>query len=109
LQPAGLPPFCRPAPDGLSVLVRVTPNAADDRITGPVTRDDGTVMLAVRVRAVPEDGKANKAVIRLLATTLGLRKADIAVASGHTARNKTLAVSGDPAALAAAFAGMLRK
>ena len=43
---------------------------------------DGAVSLAVKVRAQPDQGKANKAVIQLLASTLGLPKSRLSVAAG---------------------------
>ena len=60
-------------------------------------------MLRIRVRAVPDKGKANAAVIGLLAKALGLPKSAIALVAGDTARLKTLRLTGDPAALAAAI------
>ena len=42
----------------------------------------------------PEDGKANAAVVQLLARTLALRPKDVEVVSGHTSRDKTVALAG---------------
>jgi uncharacterized protein YggU (UPF0235/DUF167 family) len=56
-------------------------------------------VLRVRVNAVPDKGKANAAVVALLARALGVPKSAISVASGETARLKTLDVVGDGAAL----------
>jgi hypothetical protein len=50
--------------------------------------------LKVRVAAPPEDGKANKAVEALLASTLGLKPANVSVAQGHTRPEKSVRVSG---------------
>jgi uncharacterized protein len=44
---------------------------------------------------VPDKGKANAAVIALLAKTLGLPKSSIAVTAGHTARLKTIRIDAD--------------
>jgi uncharacterized protein YggU (UPF0235/DUF167 family) len=90
-------------PGGLILHVRVTPNAGADRIDGPESRDDGTIVLRLRVRAVPDKGKANAAVMALLAKALGLPKSAVTLVAGDTARLKTLRLSGDPAALAAAL------
>ena len=46
------------------------------------------------VAAPPEDGKANVAVIRLLADTVGVPARDVAILSGHTSRNKTVELTG---------------
>ncbi len=48
--------------------------------------------LKVTVQAAPEQGKANRAAIVLLARSLGLRKSQIEVLSGITSREKTLLV-----------------
>ena len=81
--------------------LRVTPNAGADRLEGVETRDDGTCVLRLRVAAVPDKGRANAAVIALLARALGVPKSAIAVTAGETARLKTVAIAGDGAALAA--------
>ena len=91
-------------PDGIRLHLRVTPNAGVDRIEGTEIRDDGTTVLRVRVKAVPDKGKANAAVIALLAKHLGVPKSAITLVSGDTARFKTLHVSGDPDSLAATLA-----
>lgn len=64
-------------------------------------RDDGSAVLRVRVSAVPDKGRANAAVVALVAKALGVAKSSVSVTSGETARLKTLAVVGDGAALAA--------
>lgn len=56
-------------------------------------------MLRLRVTAVPDKGKANAAVIALLAKALGVPKSAMSVTAGETARLKTLAVAGDGSAL----------
>ena len=85
----------------MTLHLRVTPNAGADRIDGTELRDDGSAVLRVRVTAVPDKGKANAAVIALLAKALGVPKSAVTLVSGDTARLKTIAIEGDPAALAA--------
>lgn len=80
----------------IELFVRVTPNASRDEITGFIQNSDGENRLALKVRAVPEKDKANKAAIRLLAKQLQIPKSSIAVTSGSTARQKTLRIAGDP-------------
>ena len=48
----------------------------------------------VRVTAAPADGKANAAVVRLLAETLSLPVRDVEIVSGHASRDKTVALNG---------------
>ena len=66
------------------LAVRVTPNAKRDM----VTIEEGQVK--IRVTVVPEDGKANKAVIALLAKTLGVSKSSLSIIRGETARDKLI-------------------
>ena len=89
---------------GLTLHLRVTPNAGVDRIEGLETRDDGHTVLRVRVKAVPDKGKANAAVVALLAKALGTAKSRISVVGGDAARQKTVFVAGDPDTLVAAVA-----
>lgn len=92
---------------GLRLHLRVTPNAGVDRIEGRELRDDGSAVLRVRVAAVPDRGKANAAVVALLAKALGVAKSQVSLVGGETSRFKTIDVAGDPASLAerlAAFA-----
>lgn len=48
----------------------------------------------VRVTAPPEDGRANEAVLRLLAETLSVPRAALTLVSGHGARDKIVALDG---------------
>jgi uncharacterized protein len=48
----------------------------------------------VRVAAAPEDGKANAAVIRLLADALDIPVRDVEIVSGHASRDKTITLTG---------------
>ncbi len=86
-------------PGGVTLHLRVTPNAGIDRIEGAETRDDGTSVLRLRVRAVPDKGRANAAALALLAAGLGVPKSALAITAGETARLKTVAIAGDTAAL----------
>lgn len=77
------------------IKLRVTPNAGRDRIEGFETLADGTEVLRIRVAAVPDKGKANAAVIALLAKSLGLPKSALTLVAGETARLKTVEVEND--------------
>lgn len=85
--------------DGLRVSVKVTPKAARTKVTGVARDAEGRVMLGVAVSAPPADGKANAALIALLAKEWRVAKGAITVASGVTARRKILHIAGDPARL----------
>lgn len=92
---------------GVTLAVRLTPRAAKDAIQGLAALPGGRTALAVRVAAAPVDGAANAALVALLAKRLGVRKADIAIAAGDTARLKRLAVRGDGAQIASRLDAML--
>ncbi len=94
----------RKSDKGLILALRVTPNAGRDAIEGVELRDDGSAVLRVRVKAVPDKGKANAAVIALLAHALHVPKSGIAIIAGDTARLKTAEITGSAEALAAALA-----
>ncbi len=85
----------REARDGVVLVVRVTPRGGRDAIDGVEAMADGREVLKVRVRVAPEGGEANAAVIKLLAAALKLRRADIEVTAGATARVKQIALRGD--------------
>lgn len=63
---------------------------------GITTLSDGRGVLACRVRAVPENGKANGALEALLAEVAGLPRSAVRVEAGHTARLKTVILSAAP-------------
>lgn len=102
--------FFRVVPGGVSVRLRVTPRGGADRIDGRAVDASGEAHLKLRVSAVAEKGKANEAVIRLLAKALGLPRSSLSLISGDTGRNKLVLLAGEPDALVAkleAFAGSL--
>lgn len=86
----------RMAPSHIDLLIKLTPNASDEKIIGVVNTADDEQRLAIKVRAVPEKGKANKAVLKLMAKQLSLPKSTLEVASGTTNRHKTIRITGDP-------------
>lgn len=71
------------------LTLRVAPGAARSGVVGRYG-----AAWKVRVAAAPEDGKANAAVVRLLAEIVGLPVRNVAVVSGHTSRDKTVELSG---------------
>ncbi len=84
-----------PVADGVLVTIKVTPRARREGVEG--VGPDGA--LRVRVTAPPEDGKANAAVIALLAREWDVPKSALSVASGASGRNKRIHVRGEPATL----------
>ena len=89
----------RVAPGGVRVAVRLTPRARSERLEGIARLADGSAVLRVSVTAPPEDGRANEALLRLLAKELGLARRDLAIFTGQKSRNKLVQISGEPAEL----------
>ncbi len=77
-----------PADTGCTLRVRVQPRAARDRVAG---FREGVLRLSVT--APPADGKANAAVLALLAGALETPKSGLAIVRGHAARDKVVAVA----------------
>ncbi len=94
-------PFWKRLPDGLELAVRATPKGGRNTVDGPKADANGDAWLAVRVTAPADDGKANKAVAKVLAFHFGLPVRDVVLASGATARLKRFRLIGDPESLAA--------
>ncbi|MBT3700869.1 MAG: DUF167 domain-containing protein [Alphaproteobacteria bacterium] len=85
-------------PKGLSLQIKLTPNSRANRIDGIEVSEDGPV-LKIRVTAVPEKGKANKALIKLLTKETGVAGSRFEVVSGTTSRKKRLNIADDDNAL----------
>ncbi len=91
---AGASPFGA-REDGVAVAVKVTPKSSRNTVTGLAEDADGRQRLAVAVSAPPEGGKANAALVKLLAREWRVAKSTITVMSGGASRRKSLHVAGD--------------
>ena len=85
------------------LTVRLTPKGGSDAIDGIEMMADGRAVLKARVRAAPNDGEANAALVKLIARALGCAPRHVELASGATARIKRLKISGDAAMLVVAL------
>jgi uncharacterized protein len=74
--------------------IRVKPGAKRDAVGG---ERNGALLVAVKAPAV--EGKANEAVRRLLAATLGVRARDVVVVQGERGRDKVVEVTDPPPGL----------
>lgn len=72
----------------MKIKVRVMPNSVREEV---VKQGDEYV---VRVKVPPQEGKANEAVIKLVAGYLKVPKSTVRIASGLTGRNKILEIKG---------------
>jgi uncharacterized protein (TIGR00251 family) len=77
--------------DGEDVLIgiKAVPGASRDQLAGAIGE-----RLKVRISAPPEDGKANKAICRLIAAALRVKGRDVTIESGRSSREKTVRIAG---------------
>ena len=86
-------------PGGARVALKVLPRAGSNGVQGIEVDGTGQARLAVRVNAPPEAGKANAALIKLLARRWRMPQRSLEVVSGAGARLKVLQVHGAPDAV----------
>ena len=93
--------------EGVRVAVRVTPKAGRDAIAGLKPTANGSAELAVRLTAPPEKGRANDALLTLLAREWRLPRRTLKLIAGATDRHKAVLVKGDAAVLGPRLAAWL--
>ena len=86
---AGLKVAVSRCTSGVTFVVRATPRAGRTEIAG--VRGGA---LVVRLAAAPVDGAANDALVAFLAETFDLPRRAVTILSGHTSRNKRVALAG---------------
>lgn len=79
--------FVKESKNGLTFDIQVTPKASRAEIAG--WQEEA---LKVKVTALPVEGAANDACIKLLAKELGLKKSQIYIFAGSKSRRKTVLV-----------------
>jgi len=84
-------PEVQPLANGTRLRLRVRPGAGKDAVVGV---HDGA--LRVSVVAPPERGKANRALVKLLARVLGVAPKDVELLSGETSRDKSVRIALPP-------------
>jgi uncharacterized protein YggU (UPF0235/DUF167 family) len=83
----------------LLLSIRLTPGARREGVGGRWSDAKGDAWLSASVRAVPEKGRANDALIALLAAHLSVPRSTISLESGDGNRLKRLRIIGGAAAL----------
>ena len=76
----------------LLLQLKVQPNASRSGWAGQHDQ-----RLKIRLQSPPQDGKANRELIRFLSDTLGLAKSNLELIHGQSSRNKTVRIEGVPA------------
>lgn len=87
------PPWRRSG-EAVELRVRLTPKGGRDAIDGVTASPDGPAIKA-RVRAAPENGEANAALVELIADWLDVPKRAVTLAGGHRSRIKMVAITAD--------------
>ena len=90
---------------GVVLRVVVAPRASREAIEGLRDQADGGTSLRVAVNAPPEGGKANAALIKLLAKSWRIPKSAFSIRAGAAARRKTIFIEGEPDELARRIKG----
>lgn len=82
--------------------IQVMPNAAKTQVDGLYDEDGPANMVALKLRlkAPPVEGKANDALIKWLASQLGIARNSMELVRGQTSRRKQIRLSAETAAIA---------
>lgn len=88
------------------MAVRLTPKSSKDEISG-IEPYDGKSVLKARVRAIPDKGQANAALVKLIAKWLGVPRSTVSLASGGKSRLKSIEVRGNEDELIGLLEGCL--
>ncbi len=75
-----------------TIHIKLTPKASSDRVGDMRENEDGQPVMQVYVTAVPEDGKANEALIRLLAKHFHVAPSRVRILRGLTSRQKMIEI-----------------
>jgi uncharacterized protein (TIGR00251 family) len=78
-----------PSAGGVVIRVKAVPGASRDAVAGAVGD-----RLKVRVAAPPEGGKANRAIERLIAAALGVKRGRVSIVTGQGGPEKSVRVEG---------------
>lgn len=93
---------------GLRIRVHAKPGAGRNAFEGLRREADGGVALKLLIRAAPEGGKANAAIVKLLAGEWKLPQGSFRLVAGASDRRKTLHLEGEPKLLLARLEGWLK-
>ena len=81
--------------------VRLSPRAKSDRLVGRIATATGGRTVKATVTAPAEYGRANEALLQLLARAWHLPRRSLSIVAGAASRSKTVRVAGDPRQLIA--------
>jgi uncharacterized protein len=82
--------------DGLRVAIRLSTRAKSDRLVAVAAAADGRRVVKATVPASAQGGRANEALLQLLARAWHLPRRDLSIVAGSTSRSKAVRVAGNP-------------
>jgi len=82
--------------NGVTIAVKLTPSASKDAFVRVDQNADGKKELRASVTAVPEKGKANAALIKLISKKLRIPKSSLQLIKGAQSQHKTILIEGPP-------------
>lgn len=103
-----IPSFYKAADSGILINVKVIPGASKNSIDGTIKDADGNDFLKIKVSTQPEKGKANKAVLKLLADELDIPVSALSIISKETLRYKAILISGDKKIIAEKLSSLVK-
>ena len=85
-----LPPYLHQEKSGTLLLhLKIQPNASRSGLAGQHGQ-----RLKIRLQSPPQNGKANRELIRFLSDTLGIPKSSLDLIRGQSSRDKTVRIEG---------------
>ncbi len=75
--------------NGVTISVKVVPGSSRDKVVGILGE-----CLKIATSAAPEKGKANAAIVKTLAKTLGVDRRDVEIVAGTTSQRKEVRIRG---------------
>jgi len=94
-----------PTRDGVRVAIRLSPGARSEGLLGVSPAAEGGRVVKASVTVPAQDGRANEALLQLLAKAWRLPRRDLSIVAGAASRRKTVRVAGDPRQLIVKLSG----
>jgi uncharacterized protein len=94
-----------PTRDGVRVAIRLSPRARSEGLLGVSPAAEGGRVVKASVTVPAQDGRANEALLQLLAKAWRLPRRDLSIVAGAASRRKTVRVAGDPRQLTVKLSG----
>jgi uncharacterized protein len=89
------------------VAIRLRPGAKADRLVAVAPGAGGRQELVASVTEPPQNGRANEALLRLLASVWRLPPRDLRIVTGSAGRHKMVQITGDPQQLLTYLADLI--